>query len=99
MTPITVEVFDQGRSVYRASLDGQAEFGRQNQGEDPPYNQKRKGNIWRVIIARLDETTISRQHVEVEPLADGQLRVTNRSRNPVKVEPDQVLPPAAACDV
>jgi adenylate cyclase len=77
-----LRVSDGEKLVYEAELTGSAEIGRQqNASEKFPAHYRKKDGQRRVVIAPLDEIGISRTHVEVIPLADGQFRLRNCSSN------------------
>jgi adenylate cyclase len=74
---------EDARSVYVADLSGPAEIGRQqNKDEKHPAHFPIKDG-WRVVIAPLEEITISRRHLEVRPLPDGRFHLSNKSANQV----------------
>ncbi len=73
---MNVNLYVQSATAYSTVLSSALEFGRQRQHEPPPYTRIDD----RVIIARLQESEISRQHVRLELLPGGQVRVTNLSR-------------------
>ena len=70
------------QSVYVADLTGPAEIGRQQNKDEkhPAHFQVKDG--WHVVIAPLEEITISRQHLEVKPLPDGRFLAGQQERQP-----------------
>lgn len=79
--PWQMRVYDNERLVYQADLMGPAEVGRQqSKDEKQPSHLEVNGRL-RVVIAPLEEVTISRRHLEVNPQPDGQFLITNRSTN------------------
>ena len=74
-----VHIFDGQQPVHRAEVDGPVEIGRQTDKEPEPYFARRSSGLWRVVIARLDETGISRKHVRADPLPGGRVRLRNIS--------------------
>lgn len=73
-----LRVYDSGH-LYVADLSGAAEIGRQQTKEETQPSHARTGDLWRVVIAPVEDVTISRQHVSVEPLADGRFLLSNKS--------------------
>jgi adenylate cyclase len=94
-----LRVYDNER-VYVAELTGPAEIGRQQNKDEAQPSHKKVNNGWRVVIAPLDEVTISRRHLEVKPLPDGRFLLANKSANQVVGLPDsQELQPGASCQM
>jgi len=94
-----LRVFDNER-VYVAELTGPAEIGRQQNRDEAQPAHKKVNDAWRVVIAPLDEVTISRRHLEVMPMADGRFLLANKSANQVVGLPDgQELQPGASCQM
>ena len=93
-----LRVLDNER-VYVAELNGPAEIGRQQNKDEaqPAHNKSATG--WRVVIAPLDDVTISRRHLEVKPMPDGKFQLTNKSVNQVVGLANSELQPGASCDV
>lgn len=86
-------------SGYVAELTGAAEIGRQQNKEEGQPAHFRVNDRWRVVIAPLDEVTISRRHLEIKPQADG-LALTNKSANQVVGLPSgQELAPGASAQI
>jgi adenylate cyclase len=81
-----LRVYESKRLVFEADLNGTVEIGRQQTdderrpGDDTfrPWNYS-TGGICRVVIASLKESTVSRKHLEVKPLATGKFLLTNIS--------------------
>ncbi len=94
-----LRVYDSGH-VYIADLMGKAEIGRQQTKDEKQPSHTLANNVWRVVIAPLDDITISRQHLSVEPLTDGQFLLGNRSNKlMVGLPNDQNLVPGDSCKV
>lgn len=74
-----MQVFEGERLIYEADLTGPAEIGRQEKTEDKPPFHKLKNQVNRVVIAPLEENTISRKHLEVRPLPDERMYLCNKS--------------------
>lgn len=94
-----LRVYDNERA-YVAELTGVAEIGRQQSKDETQPSHTKNGEIWRVVIAPLDETAISRRHLEIRPQADGQYLLTNKSANQgVGLPNGQELDPGASCTI
>ncbi|MBI2804922.1 MAG: adenylate/guanylate cyclase domain-containing protein [Planctomycetes bacterium] len=73
-----LRVYDSGH-LYVADLSGAADIGRQQTKEETQPSHVRTKDGWRVVIAPMEDISISRQHLGVEPLADGRFLLTNKS--------------------
>ncbi len=98
---LRVEVFDNDRSVYAHAFTGAVELGRQSDGHEELYSQRQVvPGYWRAVIARLDEDTLSRKHLKLEPAGEGRVLVTNLSTKvPVRTRDGTDLPAASARDL
>lgn len=89
-----IRIHDRRQLVYSADLDGVLHLGRQRDVAEKPYSHAKDGDHWRVVIARVDESFVSRDHVRVEPLSDGGVRLTNLSdKSAVRLEAGPELKP------
>jgi len=94
-----LRLYDNGR-LYVAELSGPASIGRQRNSEETQPSHTRVGGGWRVVIAPLEDLTISRDHLDIEPLADGRFLLCNRSAKLLVGLPDNGdLEPGATCKV
>jgi adenylate cyclase len=92
-----LRVYEQQRLVHTTEGVGPVELGRQMPGEPGPFSEVRDSLGRRLVIARLDEDTVSRKHVRIEPLPDGRVRLANLSlKLPVQVNGSTVVPEATA---
>jgi hypothetical protein len=73
-----LRVFERGH-LYVADLSGCAEIGRQQTRDEAPPSHTLLNDGWRVVVAPTDDFTISRRHLEVEPLTDGRFLLCNQS--------------------
>jgi len=92
---LSVLFYQRHRRVFVTPLDTQLEVGRQRSGEPgPPRRIDRTGSA-RVILAPLDDVDVSRSHVMLKPLPDGnKIKVVNLSKSQlVRLSPDDVLSP------
>jgi hypothetical protein len=79
-----LRIYCRGELVHTTTLAGPLELGRQRQGEAPPFTLTQGQREPRLVIAPLDETTISRRHLQLIPEEDDLVRVANLSRiNPI----------------
>jgi adenylate cyclase len=76
---LQILVYDRQQKVYQDTFSGMVELGRQRDGKEVLYSSRRDGDRSRVVIARLDEDTVSREHARVEPLANNRAKITNLS--------------------
>jgi len=80
--------------VLVSSLDAVLEIGRQREGEPGPAVRLDHSRGGRIILAPIDDVEISRSHVEVAPVAGGQIRIRNLSGSlPVRLDGKQTLAP------
>jgi adenylate cyclase len=98
---LQVRVLDRQREVYAGDFTGAVELGRQSDSREGLYTDRPlPGGGWRVIIAPLDEDTISRQHAHLDPLAEGRVRLTNRSgKVPIGLSDGSELAARASCEL
>jgi sigma-B regulation protein RsbU (phosphoserine phosphatase) len=95
-TPWQILVYEHQDIVYEVECSGPVELGRQDEGEGAPFWGKAEGGRFRIVLARLDERSVARKHLSVEPLPDGRVRLTNQSRKvAVQVEDGAPLPPSS----
>lgn len=79
-----LRIYHQGALFHTAALTGPLELGRQMQGEAGPFALTHGRDELRLVIAPLEETTVSRRHAYVSPQEMGGLRVHNLSGvNPI----------------
>ena len=97
ITEWEVRVFENRQPVFEALFTGPLELGRQDKGEETPYALTTASGRTRLILARLDEDRIPRQHVIVEPQTNGAARLTNPHKVvPVRLESGPVVQPGAS---
>jgi len=95
-----VRVYEKRRLLHSVELAGPLELGRQNDPQEDLFAHKQIPGRSRLVIARLDEQSISRKHVLISPLGDGRVRVENLSAAlPVVVSPANELKPGSRCEV
>src|SRR5438132_387960 len=95
-----VRVFENRQPVFEALFTGALEMGRQYKGEEAPYALTTVSGRTRLILARLDEDRIPRQHVIVELQPDGGARLSNPHRLvPVRLESGPVIQPGTSLEV
>jgi adenylate cyclase len=74
-----VLVYDRQEEVCQDVFAGAVEIGRQRDSREVLYSSRRNGPRARLVIARLDEDTVSRDHALVEPLGSDRVKLTNIS--------------------
>lgn len=98
--PWQLRIYEQQRLVHTAEGTGTIELGRQAVGEPGPFAEVRDSGARRLVIARLDEDTVSRKHVRLEPLPDGRLKLTNLSQKlPILLGTGSEATPGGAIEV
>ena len=95
-----LRISENRQEVYATDLTGPAVLGRQDKGqkEEGPYWKKQEQGIWRVVIAPVEEDAISRKQLQVEPGADGSVKLTNLGKRNCLVNGNP-LGPDASCEV
>ena len=84
--PWQIRVYEKQQVVFSDEGPGPVELGRQNPGEPGPYCTQLETGRRRMVIARLNEDTVSRQHALVEPVDGDKIRVSNLSKKlPVRL--------------
>jgi adenylate cyclase len=95
-TPLNIQIYEKTVLKFSEDFDGPVELGRQRTEEPEPYNRRQESDRCRLVMARRDETGISRNHVLFEPLDNGQVCVTNVSAaQPVALDDASELRPGA----
>src|SRR5262245_30116992 len=96
-----LRVTDTKGIVYEATdLEGPAVIGRQQNSDEKLHSHVQVDGRWRIVIAPLTEDNVSRRHLEVKPIAAGQVLLTNKSdKQPVRLTNGQELGPKANCVV
>lgn len=96
-----VRVFDDRHLVHTADVQGPVELGRATDKEPPPYHSSSNiAGVCRVVIARLDETSISRKHLYAELLPNERAKLKNLSTSlPVRLTDGSQLAPNAEREV
>jgi adenylate cyclase len=96
-----VQVLDRHQEKYSRTFSGSVELGRQNDGREELYAARTVRNgVWRVVIAPLDEDTVSRVHAHLEPLEGNRVRLTNRSgKVPIRLADGTELTAGASCEL
>jgi adenylate cyclase len=92
-----IQVFRKQQLAYAGELGGTIEFGRQQRADEPLFVEQLAPGGRRIAIARLEESTISRAHLRLEPLSADHFRATNLSTHNVVVCDDgPTLSPATS---
>src|SRR5262245_39715781 len=98
--PWQLRIYEQQRLVHTAEGTGTIELGRQAVGEPGPFTEVHDSGVRRLVIARLDEDTVSRKHVRLEPLNETRLRLTNLSQKlPVVLSTGSEAAPGGAIEI
>ncbi|MBW3595900.1 MAG: hypothetical protein KY475_01340 [Planctomycetes bacterium] len=79
-----IRIYYRSQLAHTALLTGPVELGRQRQGEAPPFSFTSSQRGDRLIVAPLEETSVSRHHARLAPEGEDRIRVTNLSNvNPI----------------
>ena len=70
-----LRVYENQQPVHATEGIGPVELGRQMPGEPGPFAEVHDSLGRRLIIARLDDDSISRKHVRLDLLPDGKVRL------------------------
>jgi sigma-B regulation protein RsbU (phosphoserine phosphatase) len=81
MPGLRIQVYEGEDLVHTAEFLGLVEIGRQAESEGRPYQTYQDGTRQRIVIARLEDTHVSRRCAAAESLGSGRVRVTNLTRN------------------
>jgi adenylate cyclase len=100
---VTLSVLENGKVAFEAELASPLEVGRQRSGEPGPYAMlpATATSARRLVLARQDEGNCSRQHLRLEPLPGGAVRIANGSQIPLSLAGTAVavIPPGSAMDL
>ena len=92
--PLSLIVYHGERQVFDMPFHGPLVIGRQQLGEAGPYCRIQTDEGTRVIVASLEESSLSRQHVRMEPCENGDVRVVNLSKAvPIATDVEGVIEP------
>src|SRR5438105_12788551 len=95
-----LRVYEQRRLVHSAEGSGPLEMGRQTVGEPGPFAETNNTAGRRLVIARLEDDSVSRKHVRLDPLTDGRIRLANLSQKlPVQLNGSDNVPPGGTSEV
>ena len=87
-----ISVHEQDQQLFSDSFDAAVELGRQRNEQESLCVKLRDDQRWRVAIARIDEVSVSRNHVRLENVAPDVVQVTNVSlRSAVYVNQSEFL--------
>lgn len=93
---LRIEIYRQDRLVHADEIDRPIELGRQQTAREPLFSSLPGGSADRLVVAPIEERTVSRRHLLVEPLSLDRLRITNlTSRGTVQLD-DLPMQPGTA---
>ncbi len=78
-TRLELRVYENEKLVYTHELTEAVELGRQQKTDERPFHVTAESGRSRLVLAPHTVQTISRQHVLVEPIAGGKVRIKNLS--------------------
>lgn len=79
MASLQIRVYDRQQQVHSETFSGTVVLGRQRDSKEVLFSSRRDGERARLVIAPLQEDTVSREHACVEPLAGDRIKITNLS--------------------
>ena len=101
--PLHIRVYEDRQLVYAEEFSEAVEIGRQREGEEVASPKKLESGVWRVVIAKLHEVSVGRQHALIESLPTGNARIKNLStKQPIllpELQGGTEVKPGAACEV
>ncbi len=74
-----IKIYENQKLVYTHEFGEPVELGRQKRFDETLFRAARDGQSWRVAVTRLEEQTVPRQFVLLEPLNAERIRLTNLS--------------------
>jgi adenylate cyclase len=95
-----IQVFRKQKLAYAGELAGSVEMGRQQKADEPLFVEQLATGGRRIAIARLEESTVSRSHLRLDPISADRFRVTNLStRNVVVCDDGPKLAPGKTSEL
>ena len=92
---LRVEFYRQDRLVHADEVNRPVELGRQQTAREPLFNSLPGESADRLVVAPIEERTVSRRHLLVEPLTFDRLRITNlTSKGTVQLD-DMLMEPGS----
>jgi adenylate cyclase len=90
-----IRIYENQQLVHSDTFHGPLELGRQVKGEEGPFYRCYKGPLARLVIATLEENSISRRHVLLDRQGNGSMRIENLSGTlPIGINNEPPLEPA-----
>lgn len=74
---LRLEIYRQDELLHADEISGPVELGRQQTAREPLFSSQPGETADRLVVAPLEERTVSRRHLLVEPLSFDRLRITN----------------------
>jgi adenylate cyclase len=74
---LRLEIYRHERLIHADEIHRPVELGRQRSGREPLFQSQPGENADRLVVAPIEERTVSRRHLLVEPLTFDRLRITN----------------------
>lgn len=92
---LRVEIYRQDRLVHADEISRPVELGRQQTPREPLFNSQPGESADRLVVAPIEERTVSRRHLLVEPLTFDRLRITNLTTKGTVQLDDLMMEPGA----
>ncbi len=74
-----IKVYDKQNLVFSGDFNQPVELGRQSRMDEKLFTQTVESGHPRVVLARLEEQTVSRKHLLIQPISEDRVRLTNVS--------------------
>ncbi len=95
-----IQVFRKQKLAYAGELACSVEMGRQQKADEPLFVEQLAAGGRRIAIARLEESTVSRSHLRLEPISIDRFRATNLStRNVIVCDDGPKLAPGKSSEL
>lgn len=95
MPGLRLEIYRQDRLVHTDEIQRPVELGRQQAPREPLFCREPGAGADRLVVAPLEERTVSRRHLLIEPLACDRLRITNLTDKGTVQLDDMLMQPGA----
>jgi adenylate cyclase len=93
---LRLEIYSQERLVHADDISRPVELGRQQTPSEPLFHFQQAEDADRLVVAPLEERTVSRRHLLVEPLSFDRLRITNLTNKGTVQLDDVPMEPGSA---
>ncbi|HVA49932.1 MAG TPA: adenylate/guanylate cyclase domain-containing protein [Pirellulales bacterium] len=95
MPGLRLEIYRHDRLVHADEIHRPVELGRQQAPREPLFHSQPGASADRLVVAPIEERTVSRRHLLVEPLTFDRLRITNLTDKGTVQLDDLLMEPGA----